>query len=526
MSTKITYNNKEVKLKNGDSAVVESRDKKLLHDIEIKDTTITEPITITENGFYPVPEPVLKWNTDWKFKEEISAQSFEEIFATYPEDIYYGISIGSTEKWTVSITRATNENGFFGDLITLPSNKAVYFILCQDSEGVDDREYACFDGWTEEEFAALNEAFIAMDLGPAMIKGWCTRGRNEYYASSAPIISAVPESFTGIDLELLSAFFELEKIDGWGDITVNVAGGGSGTSAPLVLTHATKATFNPNVIPTDTRVRFKSVITEEDMAKYRLKARIDEYGGYSIDGYRYFIFIEPTDVGEICMIGTDQMEFNYFPVPTPNYGVEQAGWYAMDFETGAMIPCDPPETVLLSGLWRSADLETTSIFFDYTPADSYSSVSISSSYALKVFLEGGNAPSTPETRDNLEEFTIVDDLIEFIPDNCFGGKSLFVGGIFVNVKTIGARGFQGSCARRLDFHSLTEIGASGLSVGELATLIIRTNSVCALGANNNLNSTKIYVPQVLVDAYKTAPNWSAFADNIRAIEDYPEICDV
>lgn len=168
-----------------------------------------------EGGF---PE----YGTDWKFKEEISAQAFEEIFAAYPEDIYYGISIGRTEKWTISVTRATNENGFFGNLITLPENKAVYFITCQDSDAIDDREYACFDGWTEAEFTALNEALAAMYNEPAMIKGWHTRDykKNEFYASSAPVISSVPESFTEIDLELLSAFFSTAG----GDLDITLDG--------------------------------------------------------------------------------------------------------------------------------------------------------------------------------------------------------------------------------------------------------------------------------------------------------------
>lgn len=33
----------------------------------------------------------------------------------------------------------------------------------------------------------------------------------------------------------------------------------------------------------------------------------------------------------------------------------------------------------------------------------------------------------------------------------------------------------------------------------------------------------IYVPAAMVDAYKSATNWSVYADQIRAIEDYPEI---
>lgn len=35
----------------------------------------------------------------------------------------------------------------------------------------------------------------------------------------------------------------------------------------------------------------------------------------------------------------------------------------------------------------------------------------------------------------------------------------------------------------------------------------------------------VYVPAALIDEYKTATNWAKFADQFRAIEDYPEICD-
>ena len=34
----------------------------------------------------------------------------------------------------------------------------------------------------------------------------------------------------------------------------------------------------------------------------------------------------------------------------------------------------------------------------------------------------------------------------------------------------------------------------------------------------------IYVPMSLVDTYKSATNWSTFANQFRAIEDYPDIC--
>lgn len=69
----------------------------------------------------------------------------------------------------------------------------------------------------------------------------------------------------------------------------------------------------------------------------------------------------------------------------------------------------------------------------------------------------------------------------------------------------------------------------GCSVFE--TLILRSETVVTLEQTNALSDTKIasgtgyiYVPKALINDYKTAENWSTFANQIRAIEDYPEIC--
>ena len=39
----------------------------------------------------------------------------------------------------------------------------------------------------------------------------------------------------------------------------------------------------------------------------------------------------------------------------------------------------------------------------------------------------------------------------------------------------------------------------------------------------NAGTGYIYVPAAMVDAYKAATNWAKYADQIRAIEDYPAI---
>ena len=64
----------------------------------------------------------------------------------------------------------------------------------------------------------------------------------------------------------------------------------------------------------------------------------------------------------------------------------------------------------------------------------------------------------------------------------------------------------------------------------LKAVIIRGDNVSQLSNGNTFNGSSIangtgyiYVPAVLVDQYKAATNWVTIADQIRAIEDYPEI---
>ena len=64
----------------------------------------------------------------------------------------------------------------------------------------------------------------------------------------------------------------------------------------------------------------------------------------------------------------------------------------------------------------------------------------------------------------------------------------------------------------------------------LETVIFRSETLCSMSNANVFQATPIadgtgyiYVPSALVDEYKAAANWSTYADQIRAIEDYPEI---
>lgn len=85
---------------------------------------------------------------------------------------------------------------------------------------------------------------------------------------------------------------------------------------------------------------------------------------------------------------------------------------------------------------------------------------------------------------------------------------------------------------KADFGVASSIAASGFAYAELEALILRrTSAICTLANKNALVDTPIekgtgfvYVPAALVDAYKSASNWSTFAAQFRAIEEYPEIC--
>lgn len=86
---------------------------------------------------------------------------------------------------------------------------------------------------------------------------------------------------------------------------------------------------------------------------------------------------------------------------------------------------------------------------------------------------------------------------------------------------------------KADFGSATRFSSAVFRRADsLETLIIRTTTGVASCASATIvastpiaNGTGyIYVPQALIEQYKAATNWVTYANQFRAIEDYPEIC--
>lgn len=84
----------------------------------------------------------------------------------------------------------------------------------------------------------------------------------------------------------------------------------------------------------------------------------------------------------------------------------------------------------------------------------------------------------------------------------------------------------------VDFALVASIGENAFqNSAKLSTIILRYGTLVTIENTNALANTPIakgtgyiYVPKALIDSYKTATNWATYANQFRAIEDYPEIC--
>ena len=92
---------------------------------------------------------------------------------------------------------------------------------------------------------------------------------------------------------------------------------------------------------------------------------------------------------------------------------------------------------------------------------------------------------------------------------------------------------------RIDLPACTHIGVGkGYGCGafhacsSLSVAILRSTTMCELDDISVFSATPIsngtgyiYVPKALIETYQAHEKWSYYANQSRAIEDYPEICD-
>ena len=116
-----------------------------------------------------------------------------------------------------------------------------------------------------------------------------------------------------------------------------------------------------------------------------------------------------------------------------------------------------------------------------------------------------------------------------IGDSAFAFCSALTTANFPVVTSIGASDFAScSALTTADFPVATSIGDSAFAFcSKLKSLLLRGNNVCTLPRSNAFISTPIasgtgyiYVPSALIEQYKAATNWSTYAAQFRALENY------
>jgi hypothetical protein len=129
---------------------------------------------------------------------------------------------------------------------------------------------------------------------------------------------------------------------------------------------------------------------------------------------------------------------------------------------------------------------------------------------------------------NGAEFTVNFPNVISVGRECFMSSSITEARL-PNLKAISAVMFgSASKIRKCIFGEfITTIPAQAFygAANNLTTLVLPYDGVVTLNANAFQNSTfsgYVYVPATQVDNYKADANWSTYADQIRAIEDYPD----
>ena len=124
-------------------------------------------------------------------------------------------------------------------------------------------------------------------------------------------------------------------------------------------------------------------------------------------------------------------------------------------------------------------------------------------------------------------------LLNKVEQHLFTNCSALENVTFPKATSVASQAMYGcSALTYADLPICKKIGGQGFyNCTALETLILRrTTDVCALANVSAFTGTPIasgtgfiYVPSALVDSYKSATNWSTFASQFRAIEDYPDI---
>lgn len=219
---------------------------------------------------------------------------------------------------------------------------------------------------------------------------------------------------------------------------------------------------------------------------------------------------------------------------TGTYGVSPLETYInVIFPTGSICTCTKGDIVLeapnTAGVVCFAIPETGTwhLYCGEERLENYQDITVEAGKVYNANLEYGL--TRRYLADRLEEYT--DDITTSIHEWGFAYRSALK-----NVTFSIATSVANSALRNCTGLETATFNADNISFGtyvfhtcgRLNALIMTGNSVNTINSSEMLIGTKIYygeggiyVPSELVSSYKAASNWSLFANNIYALEDYP-----
>lgn len=293
---------------------------------------IIKPLTITKGGVYEATH--LNYDTEVKFKDVITEADFKAYIANAcitgddGERIFYALADSiAVVQWEISDSVST-------------------YAIMDDQSGI---------GYM------LNGAI----MGEGISDGWQSMNSGE--PVDAPVITIPSGAYMSADLATTTVFFDVEKIDAYCPIIVDVAA--PTPTLPIIkpLTITENGVYEATEggsLGYDTEVKFKDIITEADFKSYIANAELMS----SDDGRNLYILanaiavmhMEIPEAPSVYAIMDQQSGIGYMLNGfVMNEGMSD-GWQSMS----SGEPVDAPVITIPSGAQMSADLATTAVFFD------------------------------------------------------------------------------------------------------------------------------------------------------------------
>lgn len=292
-----------------------------------------------------------------------------------------------------------------------------------------------------------------------------------------------------------------DGVDGYSPVTVNVPTGG-GDDVARSIVNKTITAYSDNEITT--------------------------VGAYAFNGCNKMTsvnFQNATSVGAYAFNGCSALT----DVNLPN--AKTVGGNAFQNCT-SLTKLDLPKATVLNGYLVSGCSSLTEL--NMPNAESGRGFAIAGSKVEHLYLPKFASAGSSVFRNATYLRTVDMPKLSKLEQFLFMGDTAFETATFPKVASVAGQAMEScSALTYVDLPICKSIDAKGFNkCSSLETLILRkSDAICTLANVSAFTSTPIasgtgyvYVPSALVDSYRTAANWSTYANQFRAIEDYPEIC--